>query len=102
MDEETALVEVHLSEARLTRGLDKDGAIIPAGYRTICHAESTIVKEDGATMQGIHTKLDTCGSVSICHSSYLTQVEKAQKHGLPPIRLTGIGGKSDVLNRVGM
>ena len=102
MDEETALVEVHLSEARLTRGLDKDGAIIPAGYRTICHAESTIVKEDGATMQGIHTKLDTCGSVSICHSSYLTQVEKAQKHGLPPIRLTGIGGRSDVLNRVGI
>jgi hypothetical protein len=103
VDEETALVEVHLSEARLTRGLDKDGAIIPAGYRTICHAESTmIIKEDGATMRSIHTKLDTCGSVSICHSSYLTQVKKAQEHGLPPIRLTGIGGKSDVLNRVGI
>jgi hypothetical protein len=102
MDEEPALVEVHLSEARLTRGLDKDGAIIPAGYRTICHAESAIVKEDGATIRGIHTKLDTCGSVSICHNSYLTQVKKAQQHGLPPIRLTGIGGKSDVLNRVGI
>jgi hypothetical protein len=94
MDEEPALVEVHLSEARLTRGLDKDGAIIPDGYGTICHAESTIIKEDGTTMQSIHTKLDTCGSVSICHSSYLTQVKKALEHGLPPIRLTGIGGKS--------
>ena len=93
MEDEPVLVEVHLSEARLTNGLHKEGTVIPAGSRTICHAESNIILQDGMTVQNIHTKLDTCGSVSIAHSSYLTQVKGAREHGLPPIRLTGIGGR---------
>ena len=83
-------MEVHLSEARLTNGITNDGNIIPAGSRTICHAESSIITTGGETLKNIHTKLDTCGSVSIAHSSYLTQVKRAKKHGLPQIRLTGI------------
>ena len=102
MDDEPVLVEVHLSEARLTNGLHKEGTVIPAGSRTICHAESNIILHDGMTVQNIHTKLDTCGSVSIAHSSYLTQVKGAREHGLPPIRLTGIGGRSGTLNMVGI
>ena len=39
---------------------------------------------------------------SSIHSSYLTQVKRAKEHGLPQIRLTGIGGKSDILNMVGI
>jgi hypothetical protein len=66
------------------------------------HAESSIITTGGETLQNIHTKLDTCGSVSIVHSSYLTQVKRAMKHGLPQIRLTGIGGKSDILNMIGI
>jgi len=102
MEDEPVLVEVHLSEARLTKGMNEDGKVIPAGYRTICHAESNIILDDGVTVQNIHTKLDTCASVSIAHSSYLTQVKGAREHGLPPIRLTGIGGRSGTLNMVGI
>jgi hypothetical protein len=102
MEDEPVLVEVHLCEARLINGLHKEGTLIPAGSRTICHAESNIVLDDGVTVQNIHTKLDTCGSVSIAHSSYLTQVKGAREHGLPPIRLTRIGGRSGTLNMVGI
>jgi len=102
MEGEPVLMEIHLSEARLTNGITNEGDIIPAGSRTICHAESSIITTGGETLQNIHTKLDTCGSVSIAHSSYLTQVKRASEHGLPRIRLTGIGGKSDILNMVGI
>ncbi len=95
-------MEIHLSEARLTRGLTKEGTIIPAGSKTICHAKSRIITTNGDILESIHTKLDTCGSVSIAHSSFLTQVRKAREHGLPPIRLTGIGGKSGILDMVGI
>ncbi len=83
MESELALVEIHLSEARLTNDITNDGDIIPAGTRTICHAENSIITTSGETLQNIHTKLDTCGSVSIAHSSYLTQVKRAKEHGLP-------------------
>ena len=95
-------MEIHLSEARLTKGLTKEGAIIPAGSSTICHAKSRIITTNGDILESIHTKLDTCGSVSIAHSSFLTQVKRAREHGLPPIRLTGIGGKSGILDMVGI
>ncbi len=65
MESELVLVEIHLSEARLTNDITNDGEIIPAGSRTICHAESSIITTGGKTLQNIHTKLDTCGSVSI-------------------------------------
>ncbi len=84
MEDEPVIVEVHLSEARLIDGWHKEGTLIPAGSRTICHAES-IILDEGETVQNINTKLDTCGLVSIAHSSYLTQVKGAREHGLPLI-----------------
>jgi hypothetical protein len=57
MEDEPVLVEVHLSEARLTNGMHEEGKVIPAGYRTICHAESNIILDDGVAVQNIHTKL---------------------------------------------
>ena len=102
MEDEPVLVEVHFFEARLTNGMHNEGKVIPAGYRTICHAESNIILDDGVAVQNIHTKLDTCGSVSIAHSSFLNQVKGAREHGLPPIRLTGIGGRTGTLNMVGI
>ena len=49
MEDEPVLVEVHLSEARLTKGVNEEGKVIPAGYRTICHAESNIILDDGVS-----------------------------------------------------
>jgi hypothetical protein len=76
-------MEVHLSEARLTNDLTNEGGITPAGSRTIWHAESNVITAHGTTLQNIHTKLNTCGSVSIAHSSFLTQVKRATEHGPP-------------------
>ena len=57
MESEPVLMEIHLSEARLTNGITNDGDIIPAGSRTICHAESSIITTGGETLQNIHTTL---------------------------------------------
>jgi hypothetical protein len=83
MESEPVLMEIHLFEARLTNGITNDGDIIPAASRTICHAESSIIITGGETLQNIHTKSDTCGSVSIAHSSYLTQVKRAKEGTWP-------------------
>ncbi len=42
-------------------------------------------------------KLDTCGSVSLSHSSHLQQVKDCRKYGLREVVLSGIGGKSKPL-----
>ena len=46
-------MEIHLSEARLTRGLTKEGTIIPAGSKTICHAKSRIITTNGDILDAI-------------------------------------------------
>ncbi len=83
MESEPVLMEIHLSEARLTNGITNDGDIIPAGSRTICHAESSSITTGGEMLQNIHTKLDTCGSVSIAHSSYLAHTSEKSRGTWP-------------------
>jgi hypothetical protein len=45
----------------------------------------------------VEGKLDTCGSVSLSHSSHLQQVRDCRKYGLKEVVLSGIGGKSKPL-----
>jgi hypothetical protein len=40
-------------------------------------------------------KIDTCGSVSLSHSSHLQQIKDCRKYGLREVVLSGIGGKSN-------
>ncbi len=47
-------------------------------------------------------KLDTCGSVSLSHSSHLQQVKDCRKYGLKGVVLSGIGGKSKPLREAGV
>ena len=52
--------------------------------------------------QGVERKLDTCGSVSLSHSSHLQDVKDCREHGLKVVVLTGIGGQSKPLREAGV
>jgi hypothetical protein len=56
-------------------------------------------KENLISVEG---KLDTCGSVSLSHSSHLQQVKGCRKYGLKEVVLSGIGGKSKPLREAGV
>jgi hypothetical protein len=56
---------------------------------------------------GIHIvhnegKLDTGGSVSLSHSSFLRDIKDCKECGVPKIKLSGIGGATPTLNKAGL
>ena len=79
---------------------------IGAGSVEICRAEFLLdVLDDDLGMAAqakVEGKLDTCGSVSLSHSSHLQQVQSCRKYGLKEVVLTGIGGKSEPLREAGV
>jgi len=79
--------------------LQKD--LIQPGHKTICCAKVSI-EIKGQSPRIIKTKLDSCGSVSIAHENLLDKIKSARQYGLSPIRLRGIGGKTNLLNKVGI
>ena len=50
----------------------------------------------------VEVKLDTCGSVSIGHSSFLTDIKACKDYKVPTVVLKGIGGKTEPLTKVGI
>jgi len=50
----------------------------------------------------VKAKLDSCGSVSIAHSNLLNSIKPSRNYKLPNIRLRGIGGKTNMLQKVGV
>jgi hypothetical protein len=89
----------------LNRFLQHDGHI-GAGSVEICRADFLLdVLDDNlgtAAQANVEGKLDTCGSVSLYHSSHLQQVKSCRKYGLKDVVLTGIGGKSKPLREAGV
>jgi len=81
-------------------------ACISAGSVEICRALFILdVVGEGANNAGKLTaegKLDTCGSVSLSHSSLLQDVKDCRKHGLKEVVLSGIGGQSKPLREAGV
>ncbi len=78
----------------LNRFIDHE-ACISAGSVEICRALFKLEVVGGGTdntfKQGVEGKLDTCGSVSLSHSSHLQDVKDCREHGLKVVVLTGIG-----------
>jgi hypothetical protein len=79
--------------------LHKD--FIQPGHKTICCAKINLERK-GHSPRIIKGKLDSCGSVSIAHKNLLSKIKSARQYGLSPIRLRGIGGKPNLLNKVGI
>ncbi len=89
----------------LNRFLQHEGHI-GAGSVEICRAEFLLdvldVDLGMASQAKVEGKLDTCGSVSLSHSSHLQQVQSCRKYGLKEVFLTGNGGKSKPLREAGV
>ena len=79
---------------------------IGAGSVEICRAtfllDARKKGEDKEKLISVEGKLDTCGSVSLSHSSHLQQVKDCRKYGLKGVVLSGIGGKSKPLREAGV
>jgi hypothetical protein len=49
----------------------------------------------------VNGKLDTGGSVSLSHSSFLRDIKDCKEHSVPKIKLSGVGGATPTLNKAG-
>ncbi len=47
-------------------------------------------------------KLDSCGSVSLAHSKYLSSIKSCEQYNIPIVSLNGIGGKTRPLTSAGI
>ncbi len=81
-------------------------ACISAGSVEICRASFIfdVVGEgtNSTVKRAVEGKLDTCGSVSLSHSSHLQDVKDCRKYGLKEVVLSGIGGQSKPLREAGV
>ena len=61
-------------------------------------------KKEGAKFsnQIIEVKLDSCGSVSIANSAFLTNIKTCKEYKIPSVSLKGIGGKTEPLTKAGI
>ena len=79
---------------------------IGAGSVEICRATFDLgvvgKKDSEPTRITAEGKLDTCGSVSLSHSSHLQQVKDCRKYGLREVVLSGIGGICKPLREAGV
>ena len=78
---------------------------VAAGSKEICRASARVIalNEDGEKqILKVESKLDTCGSVSLAHSSFLRDIRPCAEHGITSVSLNGIGGKSGLLDQAGV
>ncbi len=99
-------MDAYISEAQVISCDEVDELyteVIPPGHRTICSAKVNLeINNNGQRSRTVKAKLDSCGSVSITHENLMTEIKPAGKYNLPPIRLRGIGGKTNLLNKIGI
>jgi hypothetical protein len=97
-------MNAYISEAQIMScgGVDEQIAdLIQPGHRTICSETVNLeINKNGRYTRTVKAKLDSCGSVSIAHEKLMNEIKSAGKYQLPPIRLRGIGGKTNLLNKV--
>ena len=81
-----------------------DLSVISAGSIEICRARISLeVMRKGETLLlSVDGKLDTCGSVSRAHSTYMKDIATCKSYGLRGVTLSGIGGISEPLRKAGL
>ena len=98
-------MDAYISEVQITMCDEVEEfnmELIQPGHRTICSAMVNLeINSKRRHIKCVKAKLDSCGSVSIAHSNLMNEIKPAGKYNLPPIRLRGIGGKTNLLNKVG-
>ena len=98
-------MDIYMSELRITDEeveTFKTESIKP-GSKSICHASAQLLLDcHEIKSRKVKAKLDSCGSVSIAHSNLLNSIKSSRSYNLPNIRLRGIGGKTNMLQKVGV
>ncbi len=106
-------MDIYMSELRITakeqetleteEGILLEAENIKPGSKSICHASvQLLLNHHEVTTKKVKAKLDSCGSVSIVHSNLLNSIKPSRHYELPNIRLRGIGGKTNMLQKVGV
>ena len=99
-------MDVFISALRVASSDDKGevpNSTIQPGQKAICNAfAKLIIDKDRYSIKVAKAKLDSCGSVSIAHTNLLNNIQPAYKYKLPKIRLRGIGGRTNLLDKVGI
>ncbi len=87
-------VEIYIEEARL----------IKPGTKEICRALLNSRRQNSESGKYSNTqvevKLDSCVSVSIGHSSLLTDIKTCKEYNVTTVILKGIGKKTEPLTKV--
>ena len=84
-----------------TQGEILEAENIKPGSKSICHANVQLLFDhQKISTRKVKAKLDSCGSVSIAHSNLLNSIKSSGHYKLPNIRLRGIGGKTNMLQKV--
>ena len=83
-----------------------EAKIITPGTKEICrafmNARHQKEKRGKFTNQRVEVKLDSCGSVSIANSAFLTSIKSCKEYRIPSVSLKGIGGKTEPLTKAGI
>jgi hypothetical protein len=92
-------MDAYISEAQvvvLCDGVDElHSEVIPPGHRTICSARVNLeINNNRQHTRTVKAKLD--------YENLMIEIKPAGKYNLPPIRLRGIGGKTNLLNKIGI
>ena len=86
-------MEIYLEEAKL----------ITPGTKEICRAfmNARYQKEGRAKFANhrIEVKLDSCGSVSIANSAFLTNIKTCKEYRIPSVSLKGIWGENRAIDQ---
>jgi hypothetical protein len=102
-DQELEISETQELEISETQGEILEAENIMPGSKSICHASvQLLLDHQEVSTRKVKAKLDSCGSVSIAHSNLLNSIKSSRHYKLPNIRLRGIGGKTNVLQKVGV
>jgi hypothetical protein len=81
-----------------------DPGVVAAGSKEICRAKMKldVMRKGEVVSISVEGKLDTCGSVSLVHSSFMRDIAPCQRYGLKAVKLSGIGGISEPLRQAGV
>ena len=83
----------------------EEAKLIGPGTKEICRAAAKLRCNNEKGMissQWIEAKLNSCGSVSLPHSRFLTEIKPCKDYKLPIATLKGIGGKTQPLQKAGV
>jgi hypothetical protein len=106
-------INIHIDEARIIqqeRGISQEeqdfnivnhGVNFPSAISEAIITISTLSKKGRVDTKDIILKVDSGASVSLAHPEFLTNVGNCITQGMAPVRLSGIGGKTEAIDKVG-